>query len=256
MAVRMLSRGPRRADARVRVIDTGIGMSAETDRGGCSSDSARPIPPPTRRYGGSGLGLAISKRLAQMLGGDIVVQSALGQGACFRVTVATGPLEGVPMLDSPPSPCDRKRRPIGSRSASVPACGSFWPMTAPTIAASSATSSARPGSHVTIAENGQVACEKALAPMAEGKPFDLVLMDMQMPVMEGYEATRRLRDAGYKGPIIALTAHAAPEDRQKCLEAGCDHYVTKPIHRDHLLANVVQWIDAASPPTTSLVSTI
>jgi CheY-like chemotaxis protein len=72
-------------------------------------------------------------------------------------------------------------------------------------------------------------------------------MDMQMPVMEGYEATRRLRDAGYTGPIIALTAHAAPEDRQKCLAAGCDHYVSKPVHRDRLLADAARWIESGAP---------
>ena len=103
------------------------------------------------------------------------------------------------------------------------------------------------GFAVTFAENGLSACEQALASMAEGNSFDLILMDMQMPVMEGYEATRRLRDAGYKGPIVALTAHAAPEDKQKCLEAGCDHYVSKPIHRDYLLANAVQWINNSAP---------
>ena len=85
------------------------------------------------------------------------------------------------------------------------------------------------GGTVTSAENGRVAIEKIEAAEQAGQPFDLVTMDMQMPVMDGYEATRRLRKAGYKKPIIAVTAHAMQGDRQTCIDAGCTDYITKPL---------------------------
>ena len=101
---------------------------------------------------------------------------------------------------------------------------------------------------MTVVENGQAAMEHALAAFPgwgrryndPAEPFDLILMDMQMPIMDGYEATKRIREGGYRGPIIALTAHAMVEDRQKCLDAGCDDYISKPIEQEKLVHLIAQ----------------
>lgn len=217
----------------IEVSDTGIGMTEDTlaklfDRF-TQADSST-----TRRYGGSGLGLAISKRLANMLGGDIVVQSEMGRGSNFTLTVQTGSLEGVRLLDSPhtTTTADRlQRKPgrIANGERILLAEDSVDNQRIISLILSNA------GFQITIAENGKIAYEKALAAMLDGNPYDMILMDMQMPVMEGHEATQRLRAAGYKHPIVALTAHATVDDRRKCLEAGCDFYVTKPINRAELL---------------------
>ncbi|MCA9245443.1 MAG: response regulator, partial [Phycisphaerales bacterium] len=97
------------------------------------------------------------------------------------------------------------------------------------------------GAEVVTAENGAIGCDRALEARAAGRPFDVILMDMQMPVMDGYAATRQLRDREYAGPVIALTAHAMVEDRQKCRDAGCDDFATKPINRTGLVQMVARW---------------
>ena len=99
------------------------------------------------------------------------------------------------------------------------------------------------GASVTVAEDGQAACCLVDETRQTGQPFDLVLMDMQMPVLDGYDATRQLRDEGFSQPIIALTAHALKGDRQKCLDAGCDDYLSKPVSRKDLLEMVAQHVE-------------
>jgi signal transduction histidine kinase len=225
------------------VVDTGIGITA------AQIDSLfRPFQQAeastSRKFGGTGLGLAISKRLATFLGGDINVRSEPGEGSTFALTIDPGPLAGVALLEHPSEA-------IAAPAAS-PARGRPLPrLDCRILLAEDGVDNQRfisfllkkAGAEVTTVENGRKAMEMALASFPGwGRrhddlrlPFDVILMDMQMPVMDGYEATRRLRDEGYAGPIIALTAHAMADDRQKCLGAGCDDYATKPIDRAALL---------------------
>ena len=105
---------------------------------------------------------------------------------------------------------------------------------------------AKAGAEVEVVENGLLAMNAAREAFAAGRPFSVVLMDMQMPVMDGYTATRRLRDLGYAGAIIAITAQAMPGDREKCLAAGCDDYLTKPIDRLLLRAALDHWVTIQS----------
>jgi CheY-like chemotaxis protein len=102
---------------------------------------------------------------------------------------------------------------------------------------------------VEIAENGRLACEMAEKSMAEERPYDLILMDIQMPELNGYEATQRLRRIGWQGPIVALTAHAMLGDREKCLDAGCSDYMAKPITAAGLRDILARYLGpAAAPP--------
>ena len=108
----------------------------------------------------------------------------------------------------------------------------------------------RSGLDVELADNGRIGCEKATQARDAGTPYDVILMDMQMPEMDGYEATSLLRQQGYQVPIIALTAHAMDSDRRKCLDAGCDEYLTKPIEQDRLITIVAGFV-ADSPAKQS-----
>ncbi|MFQ5425350.1 MAG: PAS domain S-box protein [Phycisphaerae bacterium] len=227
---------------RFDVVDTGIGMDGEH-----ASELFKPFmqadSSTTRKFGGTGLGLAISKRLAQMLGGDVVlVESQLGIGTRFRATVATGPLCGVTMLTDPMAATviADKRAPARSEGDGVHLCDCriLLAEDGPDNQRLISHVLRKAGAEVMVVENGQLAVDVALACHGTGEPFDIILMDMQMPVLDGYQATAALRSRDYIGPIIALTAHAMAGDRDKCLQAGCDDYATKPIQRKKLIATI------------------
>lgn len=215
------------------VVDTGIGMSSEElDR------LFSPFTQGRRKLGGTGLGLAISKRLARILGGDIQVTSQLGDGSTFGITIAAGNLEGVSLVEYADSLPAAENKPHGQGTANGMrvACRILLAEDGPDNQRFISLILRLAGAEVTVAENGEMAIELALKAEAENRPFSLVIMDMQMPIMDGYEATRKLRESGFARPIIALTAYAMKDDMAKCLAAGCDAYASKPVDRERLLA--------------------
>jgi signal transduction histidine kinase/DNA-binding response OmpR family regulator len=214
---------------RFDVGDTGIGLSSDAiDK--LFAPFTQADASMARRFGGTGLGLAISKRLAQMLGGDIVVTSTPGEGSVFSFTVETGCLDGVTLLQDP------NLEAAAMPPARVETSDLGAPLRARVLLAEDTPDVQRlfayylrsAGAVVEVADNGIVACERALAAAAAGQPFDVILMDMQMPELDGEQATMRLRRAGYTGPIIALTAHTMQSEREKCERAGCDDFLSKP----------------------------
>lgn len=221
------------------VLDTGIGMTEEQ-----ATKLFQPFSQAdtstTREFGGTGLGLAISKRLANLLGGEIeVVETQRNAGTRFRLTIPTGSLDGVPMVNDPQAATAvAPPEPNESKPADGPALADLRILLAedgPDNQRLIVHVLKKAGADVSVAENGKIAADAALEARKDDQPFDVILMDMQMPVMSGYEATAFLRREGYTRPIIALTAHSMASDRQKCLDAGCDEYAAKPINRKKLL---------------------
>jgi len=227
---------------RFDITDTGIGMSAEQVarifRPFTQADSST-----TRRFGGTGLGLTICKRLAEMLGGHIEVKSAEAVGSTFSVTIEIGSIDNVRMLTD-------------YREAVAPPTETLHPHVSglhgkillvedgPDNRHLLAYYLTKAGAAVTTAENGKVGYEKAQAAMDAGEPFDAIVMDMQMPELDGYGATSKLRTSGCTVPIIALTAHAMADDRARCIRAGCTDYIAKPVDRGQLLDMVAKYLRA------------
>lgn len=240
LRIRMNKKPTGEPQLQVQVVDTGIGMSEEQMsrlfRAFSQADSST-----TRRFGGTGLGLMISRRLARMMGGDVVVESSSGEGSVFSFTIETASLDGVPMVRE----VSGKPEAMPDGPVSADSAGPFR-LNVRVLLAEDGPDNQRlisfhlrkAGAQVEIVENGQIAVERAMKAEQEGQPFDVVLMDMQMPVLDGYAASRLLRQQGYRGPIIALTAHAMSGDREKCIEAGCTGYATKPIDRNALIAQI------------------
>lgn len=242
----------------VEVVDTGMGIP-EDDLDKLFGAFVQVDGSASRRHDGTGLGLAISRRLARALGGDVCVSSRVGQGSTFTVTVGTGMLEG---------PVSASNRPLRespdewgpASTVELPCEPGFRILLAednPDNQRLISVTVRRAGYEVEIVGNGQevidlVQAARATHDTASFPPqrdFAVILMDMQMPVLDGYRATEQLRNAGYSRPIIALTAHAMRDDREKCIAAGCDDYLPKPVNKLDLLEMLRKWAPQACPTT-------
>lgn len=248
-----LANDPDQARLEFDVIDTGIGLtdeqSARIFRAFGQADAST-----TRQFGGTGLGLVISKRLAQLLGGDVLlVSSKPGLGSRFRASVAVGSLAGVPMIDG----MSGEKELFANAEAGMiipPAEAKTALKGLRILLAEDGLDNQRlimhvlkkAGAEVNGVENGRQAVEAAMGGTEDRAScdsailYDVILMDMQMPELDGYAATALLREKGYVGPIIALTAHSMAGDRQKCLDAGCDDFASKPIDLMNLIETILR----------------
>jgi len=243
----------------IAVKDSGIGMTQDQtarifekfSQADCST---------TRKYGGTGLGLSISQHLAKMLGGKLSVESVHGIGSTFTLllpltehsTSSVSEVFEASGHDITTTARERKKQPASPRAAESE------PETQPeqnsiagcrVLVVEDGTDNQRlisfilrkAGAIVEVANNGKIGFDQAVSAQDQNKPFDVILMDMQMPVLDGYAATRKLRQNGYTRPIIALTAHATKGDRHKCMSAGCDDFATKPINKPQLLQLIADY---------------
>ncbi|MGD0656067.1 MAG: CHASE domain-containing protein [Thermoguttaceae bacterium] len=217
------------------IVDTGIGIRKEVLPQLFQPFNQGDVVT-SQKYGGTGLGLAISRHIAELLGGELTVKSMCGGGSTFTLIVPAGDLKGVKIFRQPSEiiqdlseynyPQDAK---ILSGVRVLVADDSIDNQELIKIMLS------RAGAKAVIAENGRIALDKA-----ESEFFDVILMDLNMPEIDGYEATRLLRSRGYDRPILALTANVMSEDKQRCLAAGCNDHLSKPIDRAQMI-RIVAW---------------
>ena len=226
VTVRLYTGGPGGADADALVVeveDTGIGMTPEQQER-CFEAFAQADASTTRRFGGTGLGLSISRKLARLLGGDVVVRAEPGRGSVFTAWVAPGCATQRDREADPAADQD----PIGRRRDALRGLRILLAEDGEDNRRLIRFHLVRAGAEVALASDGLGAAELIERRHAEGRPFDLVLMDVQMPRMDGLEAARRVRAAGIGTPIVALTAHAMRDDARRSADAGCDAHVAKP----------------------------
>lgn len=233
-----LSCGLRNGHLLVEVADTGIGMAQEQQEkifeAFSQADSSV-----TRRFGGTGLGLSISKRIIEAMGGKIVVESEQGCGSKFSIVIPVATADDIAYVDQ--VECEMLLR---AKSANVAIAHSYRLNPATVLVVDDGATNRnivsvvlkRHGISIVEAENGEEAITIAMS-----QDIDLILMDMQMPVMDGYEATQALRELNYQNPIIALTGNATSGEREHCLEIGCSEFLPKPIDIDQLVQLVAKF---------------
>ncbi len=227
----------------IAVEDTGPGMTPEQSSA-LFSPFTQADNSVTRKHGGTGLGLTISRRLARLMGGDVRLEySQVAQGSRFVLELPLVPAPHCRMVHclqadrAKPADLDQeKTRPLSGRILLAEDGEDNQRLISFLLA--------KAGAEIEIAENGLVALEKLQSAISQGRPFNLLLTDMQMPEMDGYTLAKTLRAAGSSLPIIALTAHAMSDDREKCLRAGCNDYASKPIDRVALIATVRRWLNS------------
>jgi signal transduction histidine kinase/CheY-like chemotaxis protein/HPt (histidine-containing phosphotransfer) domain-containing protein len=235
VAFRRIETGDDRVKLRISVRDTGIGMTSEQTRQLFQPFSQMDMSS-TRRFAGTGLGLAISRQLVEMMGGEIWVVSQPGQGSEFFFTAVFGLGQLQPAAPALPG---ASRRLTPEQQASLRGAQVLLVDDNEFNRQVAAELLATMGVEVTLASDGREALEQV-----RRRPFDAVLMDLQMPGMDGYEATRQLRaDPAFSGlPILAMTAHAMVPERARCKALGMNDYITKPCLPGDLFAALAEWI--------------
>jgi signal transduction histidine kinase/CheY-like chemotaxis protein len=226
---------------RFEVEDTGIGIPKEKQEAVfqpfTQADSST-----TREFGGTGLGLTITKILVQLLDGSIELTSEVGRGSTFAITLPVEPFESSEpfgqyhifdsVVDSQESKSSGKDHFVGRILVAEDNRSNQQLIKAMVE---------KLGPQVVLAENGQLAVEEVCR-----NPYDLIFMDMQMPVMNGFEAARELRRRLIRTPVIALTAHAMEEERCACLHAGCNDFISKPMKKDELIGLLEKYLKPVS----------
>jgi signal transduction histidine kinase/CheY-like chemotaxis protein len=227
---------------RVEVRDTGIGMTPE-EAARVFADFEQADSSTTRRFGGSGLGLAICRRLTTVLGGELSVQSVRGQGSTFALMLPVArAVDPVDDLRETAVIAPRGIPPRSGLHVLVADDSADIQMLVTRFLADIAAAA-------TVVSNGREAVEAALAALHQGRPFDLILMDLHMPELDGAEAARTLRNAGLEQPIVALTASDDIGDRERCAAAGYSDFLVKPIDRVQLIQKIatLNGVDPGEP---------
>ncbi|MBL4808949.1 MAG: response regulator [Phycisphaerales bacterium] len=248
MRIHLHDTGAGQQELVIEIIDTGMGIPDEKLLS-IFAPFSQADSSITRNFGGTGLGLTISRNLAEALGGTLRVASLLGKGSTFTLSLPVGSIDDLELHDNFQSES------IRSKHSSSPKPSVENRLNGKVLLVDDGQTNRqlialilkRAGAEVTTANDGQEGFE-----LASASDFDLILMDMQMPVMDGYTASTCLRKHGITTPIIALTASAMTGDRERCLKAGCNDYLTKPVDIEELVDRSAHWmaheIDSADGP--------